>query len=136
MTFSRTDSAGASMNRKLTMSRGYIYPKKKSPRFWQQRVLCNYTGADPTGERFILCPPENWETFVNAVRAHFQGMEDVEKIFRLLCCGLVGEIDSQCRIRITKACLEHAKLGPGQRVNMLGVGLWFEVSVYIVSKER
>lgn len=87
-----------------------------------------YRCPDPTDSRFVLCPPENWKTFVQAVRKHFAESLDAEKAFRLLCCGTPANIDIECRIRITKACLDHAKLGPGKRVKMLGVGKWYEVS--------
>jgi DNA-binding transcriptional regulator/RsmH inhibitor MraZ len=49
-----------------------------------------------------------------------------------LCSSTPCNIDSQGRIRITKACLDHTGLGPGERVTMLGVGLWYEVSTLSV----
>ena len=87
-----------------------------------------YRCPDPTGERFVLCPEADWPTFVEAVKKHFAESPDSEKALRFLCSGTAAGIDCQGRIRITKACLDHAKIQVGQRVNMLGVGKWYEVS--------
>jgi DNA-binding transcriptional regulator/RsmH inhibitor MraZ len=86
-----------------------------------------YRCPDPTGERFILCPEPEWPTFIKAVRKLFAESPDLEKALRLLCSGTATEIDRQGRIRITNACLGHAKMKVGQRVNMLGVGRWYEI---------
>jgi DNA-binding transcriptional regulator/RsmH inhibitor MraZ len=89
-----------------------------------------YRCPDPIYEGFILCPANNWKVFVEAVRKHFKSSNDAEQAFRLLCCGLPANVDRQGRIGITKPCLVHAKVKSGDRVNMLGVGKWFEISVY------
>jgi DNA-binding transcriptional regulator/RsmH inhibitor MraZ len=93
-----------------------------------------YRCPDPTGERFILCPAQNWKTFVDAVRRHFMESMDSEQAWRMVCSGLPASIDGQGRIRITKICLDRANVGPGKRVSMLGVGLWYEISVYNTEK--
>jgi DNA-binding transcriptional regulator/RsmH inhibitor MraZ len=87
-----------------------------------------YRCPDPTGERFILCPGAHWPTFVEAVKKLFAESPDLGKAVRFLCSGTAAWVDLQGRIRITKACLDHAKIKVGQRVNMLGVGKWYEVS--------
>jgi len=83
---------------------------------------------DPTGERFVLCPEADWPTFVEAVKKLFAESPDLGKAVRFLCSGTAAGVDRQGRIRITKACLDHAKIEVGQRVDMLGVGKWYEVS--------
>ena len=103
-------------------------PKKIVNTLGEHGVTKLYRCPDPTGERFILCPAEHWKDFVKAVRKHFAESPDVEKAFRLLYAATHAHIDSQGRIRITKACLDHAKVGAGDRVSVLGVGKWYEIS--------
>jgi len=83
---------------------------------------------DPGAKRFILSPPDHRATFVNAVMGRFSDSEDSERAWRLICSGTDAAIDSQGRITIPKACLEHADIEPQQQVKILGVGFWYEVS--------
>ncbi|MGD0572454.1 MAG: hypothetical protein ABSB11_05480 [Sedimentisphaerales bacterium] len=106
------------------------FPKEVLGILTEHKVTELYRCPDPAGVGFILCPPGNWKMFFQTVKKHFAKSSEAERAFRLLCSGLPASIDSQGRIRITKACMDHAKVGPGNRVNMLGVGKWFEISVY------
>lgn len=105
-------------------------PKEVFDTLKEHGVTKLYRCPDPTGKRFILCPTEQWKTFVKAVREQFEESPDAEQASRLLCCSTATDIDGQGRIRITKTCLNRAGLGPDRRVNMLGVGKWYEVSAY------
>jgi DNA-binding transcriptional regulator/RsmH inhibitor MraZ len=103
-------------------------PKEMVDSLKENSVTELYRCPDPTGDRFILCPGPDWPTFVKVVKRQFAESQDYAEIVRLLCSGKPAGIDSQGRIRITTTCLDHAKTGPGQRVKVLGVGRWFEVS--------
>ena len=103
-------------------------PKEAADMLEEHGVTELYRCPDPTGARFILCPAEHWKTFVDAVKKQFQESPKSDQAWRLLCAATPAAIDSQNRIRITKICLDHAKLGPGKRVNMLGIGKWYEIS--------
>lgn len=105
-------------------------PKKIVDTLTENCVTKLYRCPDPTGEWFVLCPVKYWKAFVEAARKRFADSPDAEDAFKLLCSGLPADIDSQGRIRITKTCLDQAKLQAGQRVNMLGVGKWYEVGTY------
>jgi DNA-binding transcriptional regulator/RsmH inhibitor MraZ len=87
-----------------------------------------YRCPDPVSKRFILCPAQHWKTFVDTVRKYFTESTDQEQAWRFVCSGMPAFPDFQGRIRITKACLDRANVGPGERVHMLGVGLWYEIS--------
>jgi len=83
---------------------------------------------DPTGERFVLCPSQHRLIFIKMIKDSFKDSEEVEEVYRLLCSGTEAAIDSQGRIRIQKVCLDHVKVNAGKRVNVLGVGRWYEVT--------
>lgn len=85
-------------------------PKEVVNSLREHGVTKLYRCPDPTAQRFILCPAENWKAFVEQVKKHFEGSDDSEQAYRLLCSATAGNIDSQDRIRITKVCLDHAKL--------------------------
>lgn len=85
---------------------------------------------DPAGRRFILCPPEYRQRFVSGVQNRFEETEKVESVYRLVCSGTEGRIDRESRINIPQVCLKQAGIQPPQLVTLLGVGFWFEVSVW------
>ncbi len=82
---------------------------------------------DPRVKRFVLSPPDHRATFINAVMGRCSDSEDSERAWRLICSGTDAAIDSQGRITIPKACLEHAEIEPPQQVVVLGVGFSYEV---------
>jgi DNA-binding transcriptional regulator/RsmH inhibitor MraZ len=91
-------------------------------------VIKLYRCPDPTGERFLLCPEKNWQIIAEAVERQFAKLPDSDKAMRLLCSGTPAAVDSQGRIKITITCLNHAKIGLGTRVKLLGVGHYYEIS--------
>jgi len=105
-----------------------VLAERKITRLWRY--------PDPDGERFVLCPSEHQTTFFNAVRLRLQDLPDAEDRFRLLFSGKDAAIDRQGRIKILRACLERAHIEPPQQVTVLGVGLWYEVTAWRLSKGR
>jgi len=84
---------------------------------------------DPRAQRFVLCPPDHRITFITTVQRHFCEAEDADRAWRRVCSGTEGRIDSQGRINIPAACLEHAGIKPPQQMAILGVGHWYEITV-------
>lgn len=105
-------------------------PKEVVDTLRKHGVTSLYRCPDPTGERFVLCPAVHWNAFVEATKKHFADSPDAQDALRLICRGLEADIDSQGRIRITKPCLDHAKLKACQRVTLRGAGKWYETSSY------
>jgi DNA-binding transcriptional regulator/RsmH inhibitor MraZ len=93
---------------------------------------------DPTAQRFILSPPEHRVTFVGAVKNHFEDPQAFDKAWRLLCSGTDARIDSQPRIAIPVACLDHAGITCPRQVSILGVGYWYEIKAWtpMAGKDR
>lgn len=85
---------------------------------------------DPRAKRFVLCPPDYRRTFITTVQQHFGEAEEADKAWRLVCSGTEGCIDSQGRITVPKACLEHTEIEPPQQVKILGLGSVLEVTVW------
>lgn len=84
--------------------------------------------ADPTGKRFILCPPKHRPTYLKLAQKHLsESMESEEALRLFIFSGTEAYIDAQGRISILKCCLKNAEINPPQRVVILGVSLWFEV---------
>lgn len=85
---------------------------------------------DPESERFVLCPTEQRQKFIDIASYRLKDAPDAESRFRLLSSGTDAAIDCQGRIRIQKACLERAHIEPPQQVIVLGVGFWYEVTAW------
>ena len=83
---------------------------------------------DPTAPAIVLCPPKMCKTYKKLAQDHLPQTMDLEKAYRqYICSGKPASIDNYNRIKIKKLCLDHAKLQPGSKVVILGVGLWLEV---------
>ena len=104
------------------------FHKENVKRLSDHDVVELYRCPDPTGVRFLLCPPKNWKILAAAIEQHFARSQELDEAMRLWCSGTPVGIDNQGRIRITAICLNHAKLGPGTRARVLGVGYYYEVS--------
>jgi DNA-binding transcriptional regulator/RsmH inhibitor MraZ len=86
-----------------------------------------WRAPDPRAKRFVLCPPDYRMTFITSVQQHFQEAEELDMAWRLVCSGTDARVDAQGRISIPQVCLGHADTGPQRQVQILGVGLWYEV---------
>lgn len=84
---------------------------------------------DPTDQRFILCPPKFVSVYKEVALNHFPADMNHEEAFRkFICSGKPTQMAKYNRIRINAVCLSHSRIKEGDRVDILGVGLWFEVS--------
>jgi DNA-binding transcriptional regulator/RsmH inhibitor MraZ len=91
---------------------------------------------DPDGNRFVLCPMEYRLTFIHAAQQGLEEAPNAQDRIRLLCSGTDAAIDSQGRIKIQRVCLDRAQIEPPQQVTVLGVGYWYEVTAWILEKDR
>jgi DNA-binding transcriptional regulator/RsmH inhibitor MraZ len=66
--------------------------------------------------------------YVRAIDEELQRSNDQGRGFRkYICSAAPAGIDSQGRICVPEICMSHARLEVGDQVNILGVGLWYEV---------
>ena len=83
---------------------------------------------DPTGSRFILCPPQHYTTYLKTAKDNLPRDMDQEKAYRkYIFSGKLARLNKYNRIRITKICLNEAQLTSGNQVVIYGVCLWWEV---------
>ena len=95
----------------------------------EHNIFSLWRYPDPTGKRFILCPPKHRTIFLKLAQKCLPNSMENEKALRLfLFSGTEATIDAQGRISILKCCLNNAEINPPQRIVILGVGLWFEVT--------
>lgn len=83
---------------------------------------------DPAGKCFVLCPPHHRSDYIDYMRHKFIASEDISTVEKLLACGSSRRVDSQGRISIMSICLSRAGINPPARVEIFGVGRWFEIS--------
>jgi DNA-binding transcriptional regulator/RsmH inhibitor MraZ len=74
--------------------------------------------------------------FIQAAQQGLEETTNAEDKVRLLCSGTATAVDSQGRIKIQQFCLDHAHIEPPQQVTVLGVGYWYEVTAWILEKDR
>jgi DNA-binding transcriptional regulator/RsmH inhibitor MraZ len=85
---------------------------------------------DPTGPSINLCPPESREAYIQIANNNLpETMCDEEAFRKFVCSGVPKHVDNQGRIALSRFLMKHAGIEPATQasVEILGVGLWFEV---------
>jgi DNA-binding transcriptional regulator/RsmH inhibitor MraZ len=83
---------------------------------------------DPSGPRMILCPAQDRLTYIEVAKQNFPAsMEAAEAYRKYICTGRPMPLSNSGNLSITSAYNRYLKITAGQRVVLVGVGLWYEL---------
>lgn len=84
--------------------------------------------GDPTGPRLIICPGQFREKYIQLAKSHFPTSLETAEAYRIfICTGTNVPWRHHGRISITTLFNRKLKVASGERVVIIGTGLWYEV---------